>query len=656
MTTRLEQSLLEQKQQTKQEVPQIPGILGIPLGGQRLVEVPDRNAYVYVRLRNNQSEVIQAFNNQVAASYNLPVLVERQGNRYVVIGVDTQRYENNWTSFAPFLPRHGNTHSFDIESGGGGDIVWVYPRQFMPALVFPSGSVGGPNVVVSPYTLKNDNGTWRYVGNTGTQNITSYRPSSPTGAVMGLVYLNTDDGNPYFFINSGTVFSNAITGTSQIYPYIPSVTNPATQIPLAAIRLITGTATLSWDNIYDVRQFIHNTPTGTGGGGSITVQDEGVSQGAASVFNFVGDNVQATVSGGTARIFVTGSIGGGGINTGTLDARYLKLDASNDPVTGELQINVVRNVLTANNYALEVIGENTASPLNGIYIESKNHNAIDAVVHGDNYFASVNKELPTGTADSTPILDFYRYSRGTGTILNAPAFHLTDYQGGMEPQSGFLKHIYDFTGSTPNRTLFEINPYAIPTGVVIWSDTLNAITDQGRLLLLRNQGEDKFYVNGSGTAYSNGSPLVKEAPTITGSFVRNRAGWINQNPLFLPFGVYTSTPPLSANGAPYSASVDRIITLVKWTQSYFAIAPNDGTNYWQIDLIVVTPGNVGTVVATFNTSSGYTSSTWARSIISSFSPVSTVDPSSYPLVYMLCTKVNNPGNLYLGGPIVEVSV
>ena len=117
------------------------------------VEVPNRNSFVYVRLRDNQNEVIQAYNNKVAASYNLPVVVERQNNRYVVVGVDTLRYQNNWNSFAPFLPIHGNAHSFNPETGGGGDVVWVYPRQFMPALIIPSGTNGGPNVFFAPYTL-----------------------------------------------------------------------------------------------------------------------------------------------------------------------------------------------------------------------------------------------------------------------------------------------------------------------------------------------------------------------------------------------------------------------------------------------------------------------------------------------------------------------
>lgn len=287
--SKLQTELELQKQQTKQEVPRIAGLLGIPLSGQKRIEVPGRNAYVFVRLRSNQSEVIQAYNNKVASAYNLPVLVERDGNRYVVVSVDTKRYENNWNSQSSFLPRHGNVHSFDTESGGGGDIVWVYPRQITPILVMPSGSSGAGNVVVNPYTLKNNDGTWKYIGNTGTASITQYNPTSPTGAIMALVYLDAPSGNPYLFINSGTVFSNTITGSNQLAPYIPAITNQATQIPLAAIRLITGTSRVSWDNIYDVRQFLHTIPTGSGGGGglsSIPVYNTGSSVGNATALDF----------------------------------------------------------------------------------------------------------------------------------------------------------------------------------------------------------------------------------------------------------------------------------------------------------------------------------------------------------------------------------
>jgi hypothetical protein len=316
MTKQLKDALKKQKKSTRQAKLQISGSLGIPIGGQKLVEVPNRNSFVYVKLRDNQNEVIQAFNNKVAPSYGLPVIVERQHNRYVVLDVDTIRYQSDWNSFAPYLPRHGNTHSFNTESGGGGDIVWVHNRQFMPALVIPSGSVGAPNVLMSGYSLKNLDGTWKYVGDTGTQNLTPYKPVTGTQAVMVLVYLDTVSGNPYLMVGSGSYFPANLTGTAQILPYVPTVTN-TNHIPLSAIRLVTGTSTIGWGNIYDVRQFYYNLTGSSGGGTSISIQDEGVGIGSADTLNFVGSPVSVTLAGSTARIFITGSSGGVANLTGT---------------------------------------------------------------------------------------------------------------------------------------------------------------------------------------------------------------------------------------------------------------------------------------------------------------------------------------------------
>lgn len=568
----LERALEEQKQSTQQEILRFTGLLGIALGGSRVVEVPTRKGFVYVRLRDNPNEVIQAFNNQVASSYNLPVIVERQGNKYVISGVDTTRYENNHNSYAPYLPRHGNTHSFDLESGGGGDIVWVYPRQFVPALVFPSGSLGGPNVIVSPYTLKKDNGTWMYVGNTGTPNITSYRPTNPTGAIMGLVYLDASDGNPYLLIGSGTVFPNSITGSSQIVSYIPQVTNPSRQIPLAAVRLITGTSVLSWNNIYDVRQFVHNQPTGTAGGGSITVQDEGVDKGAATVFNFIGDGIVASVAGGVATI--SGSAGGGGsINTGTLDARYLKLDASNDPITGHLMANAglqINAKSTISTYPLNINQESpSAAPL---YI---NHSISGAVVQDSTLL--IFREATHGARFPLPAVDVYD-SESPGTITSEV-----------------------FSAKKNTATRVSVHPYATGTIVNYLWDTDRARPTGTIHTSWRVSGTQVSYLDVSGTFHSNGSPLIKEAPVGGQPYVRRSAGWDS------PFNDSEDTgipSPIgsSANGtSTYAARRDHVHDIANGNAvlgSAFSITGGAGT-YQATGLSIVLP-SAGTYKITGN--------------------------------------------------------
>ncbi len=50
----------------------------------------------------------------------------------------------------------------------------------------------------------------------------------------------------------------------------------------------------------------------SGGGGSLTVQEEGSSLGTATVLNFIGSGVTATLAGGTANISISATGGGGG--------------------------------------------------------------------------------------------------------------------------------------------------------------------------------------------------------------------------------------------------------------------------------------------------------------------------------------------------------
>lgn len=312
---RLHKALLDQKKSTEQSQLKIFGTLGIPLGGRLTVDVADRPSFVYVRLRTDQNEVVQAFNNTVAPSYGLPVIVQRDGTRYIVLGVDTLRYQNNWTNNAPFLPRHGTTHSFDPNGGGGGDMVWVYSRQFMPLLVYPSGTFGSSAVSISNHIIQNPLGKWMYVGDTGTANLISYAPPSGAFGVMILVYMDRTTGNPGIIVNSGNYFSNTLTTAQQIAPYIPNVTNSASQIPLGAVRITTGTTTIDWSYIYDVRPFLSFVATGTSGGGGggggagmdqigIYGLNKGVPLGTGTWVDF-GNNITPTISGTTLRVDVT---------------------------------------------------------------------------------------------------------------------------------------------------------------------------------------------------------------------------------------------------------------------------------------------------------------------------------------------------------------
>lgn len=286
---------LDIRKQDKQEL--IPGLLGVPLGGEKRVQVPGRANYVYVRLRGDLSELIQAYNDQVSPAYNLPILVTRDDidkSKYRVYGKDLGRY-NDWGTSA-YLPLHGWSHSFPPDNSGAGDVVWVYNRQMMPLLVSPSGTAGSSEVVVWEHVYYK-NASPYYAGRTGTNSLLPYKPTDDT-ARMVLVYIDGNQ-NPQLEA-SATYFDVSITGTQQIVSFMPDL--PGTgDVPLAGIRLVSGTSSIQWDNIYDFRPFIVGDgfiPTGSFGH---TIADEGNLLTDRSVLNFKGVGVWAQDNPATLR-------------------------------------------------------------------------------------------------------------------------------------------------------------------------------------------------------------------------------------------------------------------------------------------------------------------------------------------------------------------
>jgi hypothetical protein len=84
--------------------------------------------------------------------------------------------------------------------------------------------------------------------------------------------MDMSTGNPYLIVTSGTYVPSTASGISQLLPYLPPVqTQDSDLLPLAFVRLETGTSAVGWSNIYDIRGFIHNGATGSGGGGISSV-------------------------------------------------------------------------------------------------------------------------------------------------------------------------------------------------------------------------------------------------------------------------------------------------------------------------------------------------------------------------------------------------
>jgi hypothetical protein len=372
MPSKLHKAMSEYRASRKQL--EIPGVLGITKGGKKLVEVPDRGGFMYVRLRENTSELIQAFNDKVSPVYNLPVLVTRQGNRYIVTGRDSQRY-GNWGATSSYLPRHGAQHQFN-----GGDTTWIDKQQFTPMLGYPSGT----SLSVYYYLDHKEDGSFGFLGAVASEDLILYKPTDDT-ALMLLVYMNRDTGA--LGVAEGSPFSAALTTISQIAEYIPSITG-SSYYPVSAIRLVSGTSSLEWDNVFDVRQFFKEGG-GTGGGTSyitnneigVVCQNEGVYVGTGTTLNFVGSNVDVSISGTIFRVFITGSAG-----------------SADPPITGSV---VISDDNTIQGSALILnFGDNLSATISGSIAQ------IDIL----NVPAPVNTDGVIIWDEGSPI--------GTGSVLN----------------------------------------------------------------------------------------------------------------------------------------------------------------------------------------------------------------------------------------------
>lgn len=280
---------------------EIGGILGLPVSSQT-VEVPGRDGYVYVRIRNT-NEIVQAQNEKVSPIFNLPILMKWNRGGYSISGRDTKRY-SNWGSSSSFLPKHGGQHSFY-----GGDPTFIYSRQFVPFATMPSGTNGSDAVYIEPHVYRNpQDGSWNYVGDQFSPNLLTAKPTDSQARMLLLYWdLNSDT----VMVATGSAIVASATGTAQILAGLPLLMGQ-NDIPLAGIRLVSGTSAILWDNIYDVRQFATTTPPSFTGG--FAVQDEGSPLGTGTTLNFVGNSVSASVSGSVMQIYVSGSACGiGGV-------------------------------------------------------------------------------------------------------------------------------------------------------------------------------------------------------------------------------------------------------------------------------------------------------------------------------------------------------
>lgn len=336
---------------TKKDKPNlIPGLLGAYVNGIPTKRVAGREDFIWVRLRGATSEVVQAFNDAVGLHFDLPILVYRDEvnpNIWRVYGRDIRAYAD-WEGVS-YLPPHGDQHSFSGRDTSGIDPVWVNKRQYMPLLPRPHAS-GTMAVYLEPDYYYFD-GAYHYWPGSGTSDLSTYLPTGTATARFVTIYINSA-GNPDYI--EGPEYS-MIPPPPDIAEKIELPT-AAQGVPIAAVRLYSGTYAINWGDIYDLRSpqsplestgsvlgiaedgaylgpagilnfegdldvaisgsyaHISHNPTGT-----MAIYDESIYMGLADGLNFVGSSVEVVISGSTAHVMHTGTGGGGGGHeTGTM--------------------------------------------------------------------------------------------------------------------------------------------------------------------------------------------------------------------------------------------------------------------------------------------------------------------------------------------------
>ena len=210
--------------------------------------------------------------------------------------------------------------------------------------------------------------------------------------------------------------------------------------------------------------------------------------------------------------------GGGGIDETAADALYLRLDATNDPVTSQLDI------------------VNSTPGDGGIYV----------VTEGDSFTADFEQFNSTDGFSSSPVIfGFRRISNNktsTAYMLNLQESRLT----GGTFSGGAIRFISNGT----ERFLYTHN--ALTNGIVLMVDSDNVISSTGKLASLSNQGTEKFYVTGAGLAYGSEGKLIAEAPIDGTTYGRKDGAWVvssggggGGSGVMLTVGEYDGSPMIS---------------------------------------------------------------------------------------------------------------
>lgn len=220
--------------------------------GNKIVYVPNRTNFIYVRIAGALDEVIQAFNQTVFPQWDVKVLLlpSKSGHFYEVTGRDLGQYSDWGSSVNAFYFPHALQHSFGDGSQQGSDPVFIYKRQLLQPMSLRPNATGSMSAYVEA-DFYEWNGQVQYFPGSSTVDFT---PLISTGSYARYmtVYLNGTT-NSLGYITGSTFVPNVF--TTGTIGFISGI-SPAIGMPLGAVYLSTGITTIGWSQLFDLRSFL----------------------------------------------------------------------------------------------------------------------------------------------------------------------------------------------------------------------------------------------------------------------------------------------------------------------------------------------------------------------------------------------------------------
>src|SRR3990167_3909076 len=228
--------------------------------GAQVIAVPTRTDYVYVTVRGQTSEVVEAFNDKVYLQFGLPVILTKdplQPRSYKILSRDTGKYQE-WGSAG--LVAHGDQHSFSGKTSAGVDVVYTYKRQMaQPLLCHPQSTPDMTVYVESDFYYWN--GSYVRFAGASSASLTPYLP--PSGSLRFVLMYMDGASNTVQILQGSDFLQDTVLfpPSGGVVAQIPSL-NPSIGIPLTAILLDSAMTSIGWDSLYGMRPML-STPAGS---------------------------------------------------------------------------------------------------------------------------------------------------------------------------------------------------------------------------------------------------------------------------------------------------------------------------------------------------------------------------------------------------------